>query len=372
MNYWLNLFTAKTWEEFRTHGANVSGFAEGRRAAAEQVQVGDILICYLTGVSRWVGALRVLGRSQKTDAIWQDDEFPVRFDVEPLFLLSPEHGVPMSQLEGKTSFFATPAERGMYRGFIRMTLRRFPSNEDGETVFNLIKDASNSPVSRAIDPKKLAYTPVFIAERRKGKQTVQTVVTVPQEIPKESENVSEPGTSTRHSEVQWTLLSLGAEMGFDVWVARNDRSRSWNGQTFGSMPRSQIEIPTQFNEATNRTIELIDVLWLKGNSIVAAFEIECTTSVYSGLLRMSDLLALQPNLAINLYLLAPESRREKVQQEILRPTFSLREKPLAEICGFISFEKFLEKVEGIRRLGLANSLKPDFVEKSAEYFKTSK
>ena len=44
---------------------------------------------------------------------------------------------------------------------------------------------------------------------------------------------------------------------------------------------------------TNQTIELIDVLWLDGNAIVAAFEIESTTSIYSGLLRMSDLLARQ-------------------------------------------------------------------------------
>ena len=64
---------------------------------------------------------------------------------------------------------------------------------------------------------------------------------------------------------------------------------------------------------------------------MAAFEVECTTSVYSGLLRMSDLMALQPNLDINLYLVAPDERREKVKQEILRPTFSLREKPLAEV-----------------------------------------
>ncbi len=70
-------------------------------------------------------------------------------------------------------------------------------------------------------------------------------------------------------------------------------------------------LPTQFNEATNKTIELIDVLWLKGNSIVAAFEVECNTSVYSGLLRMSDLLSLQPNLDINLYLVAPDERHNK-------------------------------------------------------------
>ena len=154
----------------------------------------------------------------------------------------------------------------------------------------------------------------------------------------------------------------------DIWVARNDRSRSWNGKVLGEHPQVIDELPTQFNEATNRTIELIDVLWLKGNSIASAFEVECTTSVYSGLLRMSDLLALQPNIDIKLFLVAPDERREKVKQEILRPTFSLREKPLAEICGFIGFGKLTEKLEGIRRLGLASSLKEDFLLKTAEFF----
>jgi hypothetical protein len=90
--------------------------------------------------------------------------------------------------------------------------------------------------------------------------------------------------------------------------------------------------------------------------------------VYSGLLRMSDLLALQPNLEINLYLVAPDERREKVKQEILRPTFSLREKPLAEVCGFIGFGGLTEKVQGIRKLNLAASLKPDFLQATAEFF----
>ena len=128
------------------------------------------------------------------------------------------------------------------------------------------------------------------------------------------------------------------------------------------------ELPTQFNEATNRTIELIDVLWLKGNSIIAAFEAECTTAIYSGLLRMSDLLALQPNLEINLFLVAPDERHDKVEQEILRPTFALREKPLAKVCGFIGFSMLMEKLDGIRKLGLATSLKPDFLQNTAEYF----
>jgi len=127
-------------------------------------------------------------------------------------------------------------------------------------------------------------------------------------------------------------------------------------------------LPTQFNDATTSTIELIDVLWLKGNTILAAFEIEATTSVYSGLLRMSDLLALQPNLDLALYLVAPDERRAKVEQEISRPTFAYREKPLPKVCGFLGFGKLMEKIEGARRLGLIGSLKADFLKAAAEYF----
>jgi hypothetical protein len=198
-------------------------------------------------------------------------------------------------------------------------------------------------------------------------------VTVPE--PEEAATAARPEraevadtATTRHTEIQYELLAVGAELGLDVWVARNDRSRKWNSKMLGSLPRMVDELPTQFNDATNRTIELIDVLWLSGNSIVAAFEVECTTSIYSGLLRMSDLLALQPNIDINLFLVAPDERRDKVEQELLRPTFSLREKPLSKICGFLPFGKLCEQLAGIRKLGLGGSLRATFLKGTAEYF----
>lgn len=68
-----------------------------------------------------------------------------------------------------------------------------------------------------------------------------------------------------------------------------------------------------------------------------AFEIEHTTAIYSGILRMADLLALQPNMDIRLNIIAPSERREKVFQELRRPVFSLLERgPLSESCSFIS------------------------------------
>jgi hypothetical protein len=88
MNYWLDLFTGTTWREFREAGASVSGFSAKRRSMAQRVQKGDILLCYLTGVMRWVGALEVREHSTDTRRIWKDREFPVRFDVKPLLILA--------------------------------------------------------------------------------------------------------------------------------------------------------------------------------------------------------------------------------------------------------------------------------------------
>jgi hypothetical protein len=375
MNYWLDLFTGTTWDEFQKAGSRVSGFNSRMRNSVSRMEKGDTLLCYLTGVMRWVGALKVLGPSQDKREIWSNVDYPIRVDVEPLVLLKPEHGIPMDALEGKVDFYEGPQHKGKFKAFLRGSPAKFHRNSDGDLIIGLMRGAERSPVIRPVDPRKLARMPFFKAERKKGKQTVSAIVSVPgseeetvEAIPRIGQEQIAPTTTTQHTEIQYHLLKLGSEMGLSVWVARNDRSKVWKGEALGSIKGMVTELPTQFNEVTNRTIELIDVLWLRGNSIVAAFEIECTTAIYSGLLRMSDLLALQPNIDIRLYLVAPDERRDKVEQELLRPTFTLRERPLNEICGFVSFASLLEKTEGIRKLGLAASIKPDFLEKTAEFF----
>jgi hypothetical protein len=249
-----------------------------------------------------------------------------------------------------------------------MSPNPFHREEDGRLILDLMKQAEASPVKRPVDIRKLKRRPSYIkVSVKKGKSTVSTVVSVPEAEPAPVEAPA-PEVTTRHTEIQYQLLQLGVDLGLDTWVAKNDRSRAYKGVVLGKLPRMIDTLPTQFNEATTRTVELIDVLWLKGHSIVAAFEVEATTSVYSGLLRMSDLLALQPNLDIRLYLVAPEDRRAKVEQEIRRPTFVYREKPLPEVCGFLSFEQLTKTVDGIRSLGLVQALKPDFLQELAEFF----
>jgi len=114
------------------------------------------------------------------------------------------------------------------------------------------------------------------------------------------------------------------------------------------------DLPLNYDSATLDTIEQIDVIWLKGRSIARAFEVEHTTAVYSGLLRMADLLALQPNMDIRLHIVAPDERREKVFREMKRPVFSLLDRgPLSRSCTFISYES-VDAMNSLEHLAYTN------------------
>jgi hypothetical protein len=139
-------------------------------------------------------------------------------------------------------------------------------------------------------------------------------------------------------QIQSNLAKIGATMGFKIWIPRSDRGRVRELLPEKIHAALLQDLPLNYERATLDTIEQIDVLWVKGRSIVRAFEVEHTTAVYSGLLRMADLLALQPDMYIRLHIVAPVDRREKVFREMKRPVFSLIERPLSLSCTFISYE----------------------------------
>lgn len=332
-DYWIDLFSAQTWSEFLEAGADVSGFRERRWSAVRRLKVGDILLCYLTGVSRFIGALEVVRPAfRSAEPIWKDESFPCRVGVKPLVTLTPETAVPILDLRDRLSIFK-PDQPRVWTGAVRGSPTRF-RGKDGDAIMAALREAETNPVRRPVDKRKLAARPKAVTATRMGAE-----VTIPERV-EETEPTAveaEAPEPREHTEIQWLLLRLGADLGLDVWVARSDRGRGWKGQRFSEMPRFRRQLPRQFDDATNRTVEQIDVLWLSGNSIVAAFEVESTTSIYSGLLRMSDLVAMQPNLNIPLYILAPDERRDRVINEVGRPTFERLRPPLTEICRFIAF-----------------------------------
>ena len=73
---------------------------------------------------------------------------------------------------------------------------------------------------------------------------------------------------------------------------------------------------------------------------------------------------MQPNLAMPLYLVAPDERRDKVLVEVNRPTFSRLNPPLNQVCRFISFSALRNRLSEIE--AVVRYLKPDFLEELSE------
>ena len=127
-----------------------------------------------------------------------------------------------------------------------------------------------------------------------------------------------------HTDVQAWLRDLGLNLGFRVWIAANDRGRSYDGGRLGdgcleSLPEALGSGPGA------EAVRLIDVLWLDPDSmkVSAAFEVEHTTSIYSGIVRLLDLaLGSAAGSAHGLFLVAPENREDDVRAQLARPAFS--------------------------------------------------
>jgi type II restriction enzyme len=126
-----------------------------------------------------------------------------------------------------------------------------------------------------------------------------------------------------HAEIQAWLRDLGKALGYGVWVAANDRNRPVGG---GKLSDGCLaDLPGFPAGNGSDTVRLIDVLWVDQASgrIVAAYEVEHTTSIYSGIVRMLDLaLGTAVHALEGMFLVAPDGREDEVRAQLSRPAFS--------------------------------------------------
>ena len=127
-----------------------------------------------------------------------------------------------------------------------------------------------------------------------------------------------------HTEIQGWLRDLGTALDYDVWIASNDQGRPYNG---GKLGEGCLErLPEAIEKAPGAdAVRLIDVLWLdRGKThVAAAFEVEHSTSIYSGIVRMLDLaLGTEAHALEGMFLVAPNGREDEVRAQLVRPAFS--------------------------------------------------
>jgi|MudIll2142460700_1097286.scaffolds.fasta_scaffold14110_6 hypothetical protein len=120
-----------------------------------------------------------------------------------------------------------------------------------------------------------------------------------------------------HVRIQWKLVHLGLKTGSKVWVPRNDQpkiQREFDFRDFEPEFSSGIDMPARY-------VENIDVVWKEEFRIDAAFEVEHSTAIYSGLLRFADLKVIAPNINYPLFIVAPTAKKNRVFEQLKRPSF---------------------------------------------------
>lgn len=162
---------------------------------------------------------------------------------------------------------------------------------------------------------------------------------VQQEIKEENE----------HLRMQFLLAEVGRDLGYDVFIASNDRKKSLNGRSLQSITLPELP-PLDLSPDVARTVSLIDVIWVTRDTrkIECAFEIEKSTSIYSGILRLMDLAVSLGDRHYSFFLVAPDSREKEIIAQLTRP--SLRNAENVKL-RYVLFSDLDEHCRGLCKFG---------------------
>jgi hypothetical protein len=304
---------------------------------------------------------------ESRSTVWDNGAFPHRIKVSFSHFVEPEQRTPvLGQVRdvltgqwGPNYGWGILNQRlleGADAKFLAEAITAQP-NSISQTKRNLDDLLARAKETRCDSPAKKGRRKKTRARRASGNRTARRISTavVREEPP------STAGESSLHTTAQSELVQLGRIVGCDAWVASNDQSKRHEGRSISEGCLKSLPGMGLSEEATRR-ISLIDVIWLQHKAPVAAFEIEASTSIYSGLLRMADLLSVTPALNIKIYIVAPKIRRDKVMSELGRPTF--RKIGLDDYCRFISTEALGDLVKKAK--GIGGHMQPSVLDSIAE------
>jgi hypothetical protein len=140
--------------------------------------------------------------------------------------------------------------------------------------------------------------------------------------------------SLSHSQVQTLLGSIGMKKNYDIYIPRIDRaSLDWSlSDVFACS-----DVDFGFLSGIKDIVSEVDVIWLEKGSqdIQAFFEVEHTTPIYSGLLRLNDILLSYPLINSRYSIVAASVRNSLFVRQVNRPTF--RRSGLMEKCSFMDY-----------------------------------
>jgi hypothetical protein len=150
-----------------------------------------------------------------------------------------------------------------------------------------------------------------------------------------------------HTAMIAILAEVGKAQGYGIWIGRREQ-RDRLSEAF---PKREGELREYLSRPSLRDVknlqsiedvEFIDILWLEGNFVKAAFEIEATTSMTEALKRGSNIDPSVPK-----YLVIPQDREDQLLRKLRSPLFGERfEKDSWKCLFFEALETAFQKQKG--------------------------
>ncbi len=218
-------------------------------------------------------------------------------------------------VNGFNSLFNDKVKLGSWQEYLRMREAIIEKNNQYRTLLSKDLGAFTGLLFDIGDGQIMAGNEGELSEKEKEK--------IAKKISKRrKEVVNEKEEAGLHTEMQYHLLKIGHSLGYDVISASNDKSKCHDGNNFSFISLSKIP-DIGADKYTNKTIALIDVIWFeKGtNKIACGFEVEKSTSIYSGILRLTDLFYSFQNDPSSLFLIIPDNREKELVLQLTRPSF---------------------------------------------------
>ncbi len=125
-----------------------------------------------------------------------------------------------------------------------------------------------------------------------------------------------------HTRMIGILADTGKSHGYEIWIGKREQGDDISagfperrGDLRQYLKRQSLE---GLSAITNiRDVELIDILWIRGKNVIAAYEVENSTSMTEALKRGSNLPSTVPK-----YIVLPQEREDQLKRKLKSPLFS--------------------------------------------------
>ncbi len=237
----------------------------------------------------------------------------------------------------------TPVEEGLK--LLDLSPRKIKGEHSGQTYVSVLERLKVLREKGGFDD--LQFVDEFLELTAKGfiGESVFALPVGPSPDVEEEEHIEiSPNTANQHTRIQWMLINIGLMEGHDVWVASGDRNKISQGETLGDSCLS--ELPHFAGPNVLEIARHIDVIWFKKHTAtpVNFFEVEHSTSIYSGLLRINDVIIDYP--VQKAAIVAPKEKQDRFERQVSRRTFN--HSGLAGVSRFMTY-KDVEKLYEIEQ-----------------------